>query len=281
MNKKKAIIIGSCHARPLCATLMRSKSMTRVFTLTAFPAVHIATAAQVKKLHIELSSIDLVITQNITETYRGRIGLGTTTIKKLLNKDCRVIIYPSTYWNGYNPELFILKDDTGKTVTDTFDYHHRLIFNGFVAGKSQKEVCDSIVQSYPYEFATKPEQGLLELETRELDFDIKIASFIKRNFRRQRLFWTFNHPSMIIFHVIGKQILQKLGFPQDLPEPLLDEMLKNTVYPILPYIKEMLNIHFPDEMIFKIKNEVLSPKATVDKYFRFYDANQRLVSCNA
>ncbi len=280
-NRKKCIIIGNCQASQLASTLMLSVEFADNFDIVRFPPVHKISEIKVRELHELLPSVDLLISQPISENYRKNIGLGTKTLQSKL---CRgaLITWPVVYWDAYNPELFYFKDKNNLTVTDEFDYHHYFIFKNYLEKRSIKEVADTFFDhGKNILLQSTADAGLSNLARKEKDLDIKVSQYIRDNYKDNLLFFTYNHPAQKIILFIAFQILKKMNLNFD-PEALLikKDGLNTTKYPILPSVYEKIGLRFGDENFFKIRNEKISLLQVLKKYYSFYDRNEDLLNIN-
>ena len=109
------------------------------------------------------------------------------------------------------------------------DYHLSPIVDGFKAGASPKRVAAllSDLDWNRQQYGDIPRQSMQELYERERQTSVKIVDEIAEKESRERLFFTFNHPSLQLIAEYSHRILQALGFkPQFrvssgmMPEPL-------------------------------------------------------------
>jgi hypothetical protein len=114
------------------------------------------------------------------------------------------------------------------------------------------------------------EKEFHELYNREINLDIKISPFIKDRYKQERLFWTFNHPSVSVLLKAAKMILETLYLPDDLPSKWPKEFLDNTVYPILPSVRASLGLDFSDVSPIRIRDRDFSLTEIIEKYYSFY-----------
>jgi hypothetical protein len=278
---KKAVIIGNCQSGPLASLLGRSPDFASSYAVRHFPPVHLISKSEVEELHQELAGASLLVTQPITSNYRGGLGLGTEDLKRLVPRSADVFVWPSLYWEGYNPELFYLRDQKRLPVTVPFDYHHKLILRAFLSGLSEAEAVDYIANpaSFSCEFSYA-QASLEELRRREESLDLKVVAFIEQTFRTKRLFFTFNHPSVTILHHIAAQILQAVGKGDAAPLNPSFEPLNSTRYPILPTVHTALGLKLPHDSSICIKNKIQTAVEVVREYYFFYSNNPALVELN-
>lgn len=275
-------IIGNCQAAPLSKILQLSERFNNRFAVQTFPAVHVAKPSDVDALHTHLMSSEIkhVLTQNVTEAYRGGIGLGTQTLRERHSYPGEFLTWPSIYFSGYNPELFYLKDANKASVATEFDYHHRVIFNCYLGGETIEGTVRHL-QRPDAQIASGlgVEAELSNLAKREALLGVKVADFIRGHYQSSRLFWTFNHPSADVILNVAGQVLHLLGLANDLPSPAT-EILNNTIYPVLPAVRTLLGLQFGADDTVRIRNAEYSIEQVVGKYFHFYDSNPDLVALN-
>ncbi|WP_372815741.1 WcbI family polysaccharide biosynthesis putative acetyltransferase [Psychrobacter sp.] len=280
-TKKTAYIVGNCQAKALETVLNLSDNFRSYFEFSLLPAVHVIKPEQVQQLHEELPSAGLLIGQFVTEQYRDGIGLGLQTLQELTASNSINLSWPSMYFNGYNPELFYFKNKNGSSFNESFDYHHKVIYSGFIRGLSVSEVSESISNTDRFNNAAMlAQKSLDELSVRESDLDLKVAQFVTDNFRTERLFWTFNHPSSSVIAEIARQVLERLEIKNDLPNIMPDKLLNNTIYPILPSVEYSLKLNFQRENSIVVRGNRLSEFNMINEYYSIYRKYPELVEKN-
>lgn len=279
--KKTAYVVGNCQARALESVLNLSENFRSYFEFSPLPAVHVIKPEQVQQLHEKLPSAGLLIGQFVSEHYRNRIGLGLQTLQSLTSPSSIALSWPSIYWDGYNPELFYFKNENGASFTEFFDYHHLVVYSGYIEGRSISEVSKDILNIDRFSYSDSlAQKSLSDLASRESKLDLKVASFISSNFKTKRLFWTFNHPASPIMLEVAQQTLKALDITDDLPDVLPHEVLNNTIYPILPSVKSALGLTFENENGIVVRGDKLSIIDAISKYYFLYDKYPDLVKRN-
>ena len=284
--KKKLLFVGNCQANGLLELFSHSTHFTNAFTWKVFPGVFEITPETVAILHSELATTDVFLFHPVQESYRNNLGVGSETLKSLLPQHAVRLSVSPTYWNGYNPELFYLRNPDGSHFTEQFDYHSRIIFKSFIEGLS---VEDTILRfsepTVSIGSLAAAMDGLEELKRREMSLDIRTESFIRSHFREQRLFWTLNHPTNALLLHIADQIFNLLDVENDLL-PLrhnnynIQELFTSTTFPILPSVVESLGLTFDDPFVFHLGGEEITQQELINKYFQFYSEHPDLVILN-
>ncbi|HBV97879.1 MAG: hypothetical protein JL50_07680 [Peptococcaceae bacterium BICA1-7] len=83
-------------------------------------------------------------------------------------------------------------------------------------GRGKKEIIKALADEnfYSYAFLKKNlEDSLNELAAREEYLHVKVADFIRNNYRDKYLFYTVNHPGDYVSRYVSRAILKKLLFP--------------------------------------------------------------------
>jgi hypothetical protein len=107
-----------------------------------------------------------------------------------------------------------------------------------------------------------------DIETRR---DLKLLDFILDNFRKHKLFETYNHPSKILALHQVNCLLEKLGYrplkEQEVPNNL-DNFLQMFQQPIHPYLAEALKLEF--EAGWNTKYKIWYEPMTTLEYYKAY-----------
>lgn len=281
MVKSKAIFVGNCQANPISQTISQSSDFTRLFDVECFPAVHVMTPEDVERLHLAIPQASVTFLQQVADGYRDNIGLSTSELSSLVPSNGTLITCPSIYFSGYNPELFYLKTENGTSLTQDFDYHHKVIFDAYSRRKSPEQALSALKSRFTFTSEPKlAQQSINELASRETINSVKISPYIDEHWTTSRLFWTFNHPTQEVIDNVVDQVLEILGLPKSRP-PLEGDLLDGTYYPILPGVRRGLGLKFTEKQKFRIRKREYGFKSVIEKYYRLYDAHPDLVATNS
>jgi hypothetical protein len=279
--KERAVVVGNCQASALELLLNQSSNFLRHFEMQEVPAVHLMSASDVTHLQQSLKSTRLLIVQQISADYRDNIGLGTADLQSRLPAEGQSLTYPSIFWPAYSPELFYMNSADSAHFTEDFDYHHRLIFRGYLEQLTPFETLTNLIDtSYVDADPRSAEIACAELERRETDLDIRVSGFISQHFQDRRLFHTINHPSNECLLDVVRQILNQLDLACDVPLRQPGEILGQTTYPILPSVQSALGLKFESDFLFKIRDKQMHPIDVIDGYYRLYQSNPEIVESN-
>jgi len=157
----------------------------------------------------------LFIYQPLNEKYGKQ---GTNYLLSKLPQDCISISFPYIYFAGYWPNSSINPLNKPGYIHEhgILPYGDWNINNMFARGYTKTEIIEELNKTdfYSQDFLlTKIESTLEELSTRESNTDVKVANFIRYNYKDIHLFHTPNHPSNLVGFEAANQILRILGIP--------------------------------------------------------------------
>jgi hypothetical protein len=231
-NKKKIVVVGNCQARPI-ATLL--EAMSHEVEVTKVAIVHLLNSDQESEYSPFFEDADYIIAQLVNDNYPCEFVRSDNLSNQYGKKVIKII---NLFFNGYFPDWKYLRIPNRGTLHGPMgDYHNSIIFNGW----KNKEPIDSVVkklnsETYYSKIYTDAETAsLTELVIREKRADVDIVSYIKSAYKENKLFFTFNHPSLELLSKYTKNILArlKLSFSnQDFKEE--NEPLDNIIMSPMP-----------------------------------------------
>lgn len=276
---KKCIILGNCQTTHIKKILSES-IFSEVYEICTTVPIQIMTQKHLDLLEPDIKNCDLLITQLIAEKYNGINGIGTKNITKQLKNNAQKIIIPSLYANIYNPEIFYLKNEYGKKVSEGFDYHHKLIFYGFLKGYSV-ETTKNLFFLPIANIENIICAAFEEIFKRDSYSDVKVFNFIKTNYNKSKLFYTFNHPNNKMLFFIVNSILRILKI-DEININNKKEALDGIYFPILKNVYHKLNLEFDENFDeFNFKEKKYSINDMICLYFDFYTSHKDLVCLNS
>ena len=208
----------------------------------------------------------------------------------------KVVVWPNLYYRGYSPELVYLRNGGRPLQGPLGDYHLSPIHEGWKQGRSLAESIATFrdVDYNAERFSTVPEDSLRDLEQREADCDVTISDYVARERWRQRLFFTFNHPTKAALVELAKRVLDHTGWSEhSSPEAVAElaarpaEPLGRWRVPMNPWIAQTAGSGLKDIKRFRANEVDMSgglPKALAEPvlrlsleeiaatYYRIYDA---------
>lgn len=276
--------MGNCVTGAIPSFLATSSEFNEQYEIVSVkPVFMIKTAQDIEEFKNSVSQCDVLVTQPISGEKYKEMGIDTVGIKNILKPQARFFAVPTPYFIGYFPEQFYLHDANGNLVGECeglpAPYHNKIILYGYINKMSSQETYDMLYRDKCYENPEKIlKETIAELQNREKSTTFAISDFIIQNFRKQRLFWTINHPTNALIFYISEQIANVLSKDDNqkyIIKNIEKEFLNGWVTPILPSIEKNLQL--------EITNSWDNRKYTIDfikATYDYYDRHPELVSLN-
>lgn len=274
---KKCLVYGNCQAMALKGLLKQNPKFKKYYEIVDCKSVYLLNKEDLPNQELIISDVDLLIHQPVSDNYKGLYQLSTNYLKSKLKQNAKVVSFPVAYFTGYNPELVYLKNNSGQRISQPFTYHDTNIMKFYLMGKSVNETI-TLIQSKDfyqfYDIQNNLENTLLNLEQREIDLDIKLSLFIRENYKKNRLFYTFNHPSFVILKYIANSIFKALDIDKN--ENFFDifgsiEIFGNSSFPIYPSLYSGLELQFSTSNSYIFERQTYLMKDVVELYFKVYE----------
>lgn len=266
---KKVVIYANCQSAAIGKMLNENEIFSHNYEWCIIPPVqNIKSKKQIEYLIKIVRDTDVFIYQHVNNKHFPN-ETKTEYLLTLLKKNAIKISFPSLYFNGYFPHLGTMKGKTGP-LNLVHDYN---IVYCFIKDLSVVQIQELINKSdfYPKEISIKlSEESIKELALRENNTDIKVSSFIKNNYKKERLFNQFNHPRRLVFEFVAKEILGRLGILHaDFSSS--KEYIKGVFSPIYPSIMSNLELNFSEvNALYSNGAESLTQEEVINKFFDLY-----------
>lgn len=281
---KKYTIYGNCQARIIARVLNSSKMFKNQFEYIDIKAVHRMTLKDLEyTINEVLPQLDLLIFQPVSDKFNNDERYSTNNFLQKLKSKAISISFPSCYFSGYNPELKRIVSSEDSINKNDFNYHDQNLVKYFLEENFSNPECFMLSDSfYSKDFSFQAvEESINELEKRELNIfgseqqiDIKISQFIRENYRKQRLFYTFNHPSEPLLIYLGKSILRLLEIDDEIS--LHKDSFTHTIYPIYKSHYQNLELLFDNTPVYKINNQDYQYTDFLQKHMDCYSKLSRI-----
>ena len=169
-----------------------------------------------------INECDIIITQQISETYKNKHYLSTKFIVDNINSNAIVIIIDSCYFNFYYFDL-TYKDIDGTILHKPADYHYNKLIecyknnfskdyyvNNFVNNVNllTSEDLDKIAQESLDNLHDRFFKTTNKYKTNTQIYIISSYDYIKENFKNKLLFYSMNHPSKYLLQYICEEIVK-------------------------------------------------------------------------
>lgn len=281
MKRIKIAVVGNCQARPIANLLT---NLNPNIEITSVSIVHLVKENEKEKYWTEFNNADFIIGQQVNENYPLKF-VQSENLKATFKEKYLEIV--NLYYRGYNPEVQYLRDPNLGTIKGPMgDYHHTIILNSWKEGKSADLTAKLVEDESVYQelFNNIHVTSLNELKRRENNLRVKITDFIAENLALHRLFFTINHPSLLLLNKYVMLQMAALEIPI-LNRPIIEkEPLDKFIFPISSFTQKTLNIQFKSKCNFKgisftINNNSISPiksnnydlNSIVNSYFEVYN----------
>ena len=203
-------VIGNCQASPLARML---ESVAPAVWVKRVVIVHLAKPEERTRVYSALEQSDVVLAQRVVDNYPLEFVRNANLREAFGDK---VVVWPNLYYRGYSPELVYLRNAGRPLQGPLGDYHLSPIHEEWKKGRSLAESIATFrdVEYNAERFSTVPEDSLRELVQREADCDVTISDYVARERWRQRLFFTFNHPTKAALVELAKRVLDHTGWSE-------------------------------------------------------------------
>lgn len=174
-----------------------------------------------------LQTMDVIITQPISNNYRKLLYLSTEYIIQNCNPSCKIIIFDSCYFNFYYFDL-TYKAVNNKFIHNPIDYHYNELINCYKNNMSKEYYIEEFINNINLKTKDDLEQmankSIFELHKRYKETctkyvnntNIKVITcitYIENNYKDKLLFYSTNHPTKYIIQNIAEQIVYLLDIP--------------------------------------------------------------------
>lgn len=169
------------------------------------------------------------------------------------------------------------------------EYHNKTFLDTWKEGGSVKDALKRHLDiGYNQEkYSSFISESFNELKRRERLVDIAVTDLIEENLRKERLFFTFNHPCKTLIVEMSKRVLQRMELKVNQLERLTEikEPLDKIIVPVNSFTQKYLGLQFSDvdtfkgvECTFDLNGQLsvsgsyyyLLPEI-VEKYYEIYD----------
>mgnify|MGYP001795630478 CR=1 FL=1 len=211
----KVLVIGNCQARPIASIL--EKISPDVETLE--PIILHLSDENDEEAHLNvIESADLIFTQYTVDAFKPA-HLRSSRLKE--TRPEKTFVWPNIFYAGQQPDLcYITHVGTGRIKSPLDTYHDLDILSDWYA-----------LQDVPFPFEKTShdvihQQSLTKLRDREVEAcDVIVSDLIEEKYKSERLFFTFNHPSLSLLKAVASRLIEVSGLSfkrssKLMPEPL-------------------------------------------------------------
>lgn len=290
--KKKFTVIANCQTC-IVDFLLSNPNFRNIYEYIQLYTVHTTTQNDIDNIYNIIESIDLLLIQPINNNYKGIINFGTYNIISKTKPSCKVILFPSLHLSFYYPFcIYIFNKKTHKLLQSPIDYHDINLINVCKKYKSLdiitdkfKEIVNNIDlhnEEYCNNIFTNSINELIKREKEYLSFIpeekknntsiINSSTYILKNYKKQLLFYSINHPTKYLFHYICDQIFNMLQISLNTYPDIIDPLIHNNVPILYNFLSK--NVDFDISTIPIIIN---GKQISIDEFVKiYYDVYSKL-----
>lgn len=261
---ENVVIVGNCQARPL-ANIISACSLVSVSDVFI---VHLERPDQSERFWRSLDAADYVLCQLTVDNYPCAHVRSSEIKGRYPDK---ALIWPNVFHSGQQPFLrYMTNLALGRIMGPMDAYHDIEIFNQWRRSRG----LDGVVPLPDVEDVV--DVSTRSLKARENECGVKIADFISENLYKERLFFTFNHPTRFVLVELAKRCCDELGLDfNDVPLPPNEPL--GRVSPPSALMEDATSF-FGNELVFADDATVsvgprkaYSRQGLVEQYFLSYD----------
>ena len=260
-RKRTAAIYGACHAVALHKILNNQPAFAERYDLICLPPNFALTDSQFSHIcENVLPKLDLFLYQPVSGEGRH---FATAPMLNALRRSAKSIRFSYMHCELYHPFSNYPSDSMPGYHGDYIDYAVGKMFFARLP----------LDEAYSRDLLIPYSDDILRWNLREIRYrenrvfagdrpiDIKIADLIERRFKKDRLFFTMNHPTSIILNHVARAICSELGL--EYTENIEEEPLGSIVVPVPSFTRKAFGMQFADDPL-----RMSSVEISFDEYVR-------------
>lgn len=226
---------------------------------------------------------DIIITQPVKNNYRNKDYLSTEFLLENSKKETKVIIFPSLRLDFYYFDFYYQRLKNNEQLTEPGDCHYKSLIHSYKENKpieyflseyldnkslKSNEELDQIVDSSIKELE-KREALMLNFKRIKECFIINSSEYIRKNFKKQLLFYSANHPTKYLLQHIAKNITECLDFNEEIKN--VDPLYNNERGMLYGCIQNYVEFDILEHKPYLSKYKIEDAKEICKKYYEVYD----------
>lgn len=273
--KDVVLLHGNCHMGIIGRFLLSSAKFRDAYTIYPYPLL----VSETKEFRTErevFRHIDVWIHQDIRSNNRFGYEVSDDYIRSGIRSEITEIVIPHMYGIGRMlfPQSIELDGNEalsdGDDIAGMFSQGDKVIEECIAKGMNVDDIitfCKSDVALKKDEIKENFNVQMNKLKKREKQWDIRIADYVEKHYRNEKLFYDDGHPTNSVMKQISGEILQRLNIDdwEIHCEITMDEHEKH-VYPI---VRKVLGLKWADGEIRKTGRK-LAEHMDFDEFIREY-----------
>lgn len=226
--------------------LAKDSGFAKDYIVVDLPAIYSINEKWLPLIRKMIKKADILIYQNIDVNNRFSSVLSTQYLLSACTEDCKLVCIPNMYFKGYWPQYCKNKYGYLTRGYDVCPYGDSNLNSAYEEGESLENVLKNIENEQYYSEETCEKNvadSLLELKHREDRCDIKISDYIAKCYKKNRLFYAVNHPTLQLYYEMVKRILYYLDYKNPEFSSKTNEQ-DGIEIPIYPSVAKALRLEF-------------------------------------
>lgn len=267
---------GNCQADILTNLLQQSSEFADRYKLARLrPCFAISDQEVTDWAHQQAPEVHLLMTQSLRKGWRAGIEIfDTDWLHRQCAKGAHWFEWSDMYYKAYEPQMAYPVTFSRRPPADYLNLLHVL---AYVHGRNWQDLVPFYSDATTLPSAMLEEMhraAQAELARREAGCSLQIAPFIAENWRRERLFLTFNHPGRKVVRHAANTVLSGIGIHTPVPEQGYFGFSASSGLPLLAAVNTMLEtpeVRDPAQT-FWLENKVVPMAEYFERWQASFDA---------
>lgn len=252
------IVYGNCQADAITLALRKDAAVSNLYDVSYYRSFDHPTEGAMPLDDAVVARCSLLCEQQDWQPF-GR--------HDVLPADCVTVKFPSADLNVLWPFNCVNPYNAPEPPAFPFGryaYGDRAIINAIDRGMGPDDVLEYYLNGwddYKVDLGRLLKLEQARLAARDARCDVKIGEFVLARFRKERLFWTINHPTTVLIREVIERLLHACGKVQ----PALEDA----------DMEATLAAHFPPAGPLGVVGVPIHPKVAEHLELEWYDPNER------
>lgn len=277
-RREMVLIYGNCHTVSVKQILKLSKPFNDKYGFYPLKPVQEIKASGGVKLNAAIfNRCRIFIHQDIRKENIYGLEYASETLINKLPLDCRVIAMPNLYRmpRFMFPQMVSYENSVEWEAYNYFPFRDIYIDENHdkmgVSDIKEMMMDDGLIDKS--DILMKQDLFFEKVEMRELEWDIKISAFLRKNMKNSQLFYDPNHPAKIVIQFIAYRILDLLKISSIEIDASSILPLDGFELPIYKAVSKALNLNYCTSVLRRFSSAKLGKsQMDLNEYIRQYIA---------
>lgn len=266
---RRVMVLGNCVATRLQDMLAAHEALRDLWQVVPAPLIHSLTEGeQTNALAQEALACQCIFTQPLF-----RYGAcNTAALQAALHPGHRCITFSAPNFEAYFPDVLHAPPLEDARFSPPLEWHSRIFFQCWLTGISLFDV-ETCYLNHPL---FRPDATRKALDAawrtytvREQGVEIGTLERVRRDFAKEALFHTWNHPADNLVQLLLEGMLEALGVEMEMEMGMELEGFGFNQWPIITRHHGLFR--FAERAYFRVGNERISIEDAAAAYYTFYD----------